>query len=249
LGGAGRQRSLATTLARSNRDEEAESEYRAALAMYCKLAEENPAVPQFRADLAKLHNDLGFALLGSHHYREAEVEFRQALATWSELARADTTLTESRRGLFIAESGLGDLAFQSRAWAEARDHFERALALVESMAREAPADRLSRSQHADCLRSRGQTRIHLGDLTGAASDTQGALGLFDALPARSDTDWWGTAACHAVLSALAGSPGSGVSPASGPAEAERSRWAFVTSARCATTRPSICSAIAMTSGC
>ena len=59
---------------------EAEAEYRKALAIYQKLADDNPAVTEFRSRLADSHNNLGWLLSNTGKPAEAEAEYRKALA-------------------------------------------------------------------------------------------------------------------------------------------------------------------------
>ena len=93
-GGAGRRprghddarRNLAVTLNRigvvlveMGKPLEAEAEYRRALAIRRKLADDNPDVAEFRSGLAVTHDNLGY-LSETGRPAEAEAEYRKALA-------------------------------------------------------------------------------------------------------------------------------------------------------------------------
>ena len=70
----------ATLLSQTGKLKEAEAEYRAALAIHAKLADDNPAVTEFRSRLASIHNNLGVLLSQTGKPAEAEAEYRAALA-------------------------------------------------------------------------------------------------------------------------------------------------------------------------
>ena len=70
----------ADLLSKTGKPAEAEAEYRKALAIWQKLADDNPAVTDFRSSLACSHRNLGDLLSKTGKPAEAEAEFRKALA-------------------------------------------------------------------------------------------------------------------------------------------------------------------------
>jgi hypothetical protein len=84
------------------------------------------------------------------------------------------------------------------------------------------------------LRS-GQVRRATADAGGAAADGRRAIALYVALPPRSYDAAVLEAGCHAMLSGLAGLPGSSMTASDGAIEAERAmdilRGIFATSYR------------------
>ena len=78
---------------------EAEAEYRKALAIRQKLADDNPAVTEFRSSLAASHNNLGMRAVGSGKPSEAEAEYRTALAIQQKLADDNPAVTDFRSDL------------------------------------------------------------------------------------------------------------------------------------------------------
>src|SRR5207237_1417760 len=72
-------------------------------------AEENPADPEFRKQLAQIHNGLGLLLWEVGGAAEAEAEYRQALALFQRLADDHPEVPEYRAGLAFALTNLGDV--------------------------------------------------------------------------------------------------------------------------------------------
>ena len=71
---------LGILLGETGKPAEAEAEYRKALALWQKLADDNPAVTEFRSGLAESHGCLGALLSKTGKPAEAEAEFRKAVA-------------------------------------------------------------------------------------------------------------------------------------------------------------------------
>ena len=86
---------------------EAEAEYRKALAIRQKLADDNPAVTEFRSRLADSHNNLGVLLRETGKPAEAEAEYRKALAIQQKLADDNPAVTEFRSDLAVSHDNLG----------------------------------------------------------------------------------------------------------------------------------------------
>ncbi len=77
----------ADLLSNTGKPAEAEAEYRKAMALYQKLADDDPAVTEFRSDLAWSHRSLADLLSKTGKPAEAEAEYRKALATLAEAGR------------------------------------------------------------------------------------------------------------------------------------------------------------------
>ncbi len=97
---ASHPRRLGNLLSKTGKSSEAEAEYRKALAIQQKLADDNPAVTYFRSNLALSHNILGWLLLSkTGRPSEAEAEFRKALAIQQKLADDNPAVTHFQRDL------------------------------------------------------------------------------------------------------------------------------------------------------
>ena len=84
---------------RTRQAPEAADEYRTALAIRQKLADDNPAVSEFRNALAASHNNLGIVLWQTGRPKEAEAEYRTALAIREKLADDNPAVSEFRNQL------------------------------------------------------------------------------------------------------------------------------------------------------
>ena len=104
-----------------------------------KLADDNPAVTEFRSDLAASHVNLGILLSDTGKPAEAEAEFRKALAIRQKLADDNPAVTEFRSGLADSHNDLGILLSNTGKPAEAEAEFRKALAIWQKLADDNPA--------------------------------------------------------------------------------------------------------------
>ena len=78
---------LGTVLWNTGKPAKAAAKYRKALAIQQKLADDNPAVTEFRSSLALSHNNFGLLLLNTGKPAEAEAEYRKAPGDPAEAGR------------------------------------------------------------------------------------------------------------------------------------------------------------------
>ena len=91
----------------------AEAEFREALALYQKLADDIPAVTDFRSRLADSHHGLGWSMADANKPVEAEAEYRKALAIQQKLADDNPAVAEFRSRLADCHHNLGELLLAS----------------------------------------------------------------------------------------------------------------------------------------
>jgi eukaryotic-like serine/threonine-protein kinase len=195
-----------------------EAEYRTAMAIWQKLADDNPTVIEFRIGLARMHNNLGMVLSQTGRLAEAEAECRQALAIKQKLADENPAVTDFRITLARSRINLGVMLKGAGKPSEAQAEFRQALTMEQKLADDNPA--VYRGTLARGMQGRAMARLALGDPAGAAADARRALGIWDALPARTGQDWFWTACCRAALAGLAARAGSGVPASEATAEAD-----------------------------
>ena len=118
---------------------EAEAEFRKALAIYQKLADDNPAVTEFRSGLAGSHNNLGFLLADTGKPAEAEAEYRKALAIYQKLADDNPAVTEFRSSLAGATTTSASCCGDTGKPAEAEAEYRKAMAIHQKLADDNPA--------------------------------------------------------------------------------------------------------------
>jgi serine/threonine protein kinase/tetratricopeptide (TPR) repeat protein len=86
---------------------QAETEFRTALALYLKLAEENKAEPEFRRGQGSCHFYIGGALWNQGKPSEAQAEFRLSIALHENTLKDNPTVTRNRRSLSVSRYYLG----------------------------------------------------------------------------------------------------------------------------------------------
>ena len=126
---------LGILLAENHRFAEAEAEYRAALALYEKLAKENPSA--YEPNVAATRNNLGNLLKNTNRMTEAEAEYRAALALYEKLARENPSAYEP--DVATTRNNLGTLLSDTNRIVEAEAEFRAALAIREKLAKENPS--------------------------------------------------------------------------------------------------------------
>jgi serine/threonine protein kinase/Flp pilus assembly protein TadD len=114
--------------------EEACGGYEEAIAGWALLAADFPAVPQYREELAKSHNNLGIQLAGLGKRVEAEAAYRQALAVQERLAADFPAVPQYRQELARSHNNLGNLLAELGKRVEAEAAYRQALAVQENLA-------------------------------------------------------------------------------------------------------------------
>jgi tetratricopeptide (TPR) repeat protein/tRNA A-37 threonylcarbamoyl transferase component Bud32 len=117
---------------------EALAGYGEALSLYEKLAEEFPAVPDYREGLARTCNGLGLLLKNRNERDKAAGYHQQALSLRQKLADELPDQPEYRKDLAETHSNLGTLLQTKNQWAEAVQHYHEALAIQQRLAGEFP---------------------------------------------------------------------------------------------------------------
>ena len=130
----------ADLLSNTGKPAEAEAEYRKALALWQKLADDDPAVTDFRSSLADSHLNLGNLLSKTGKPAEAEAEYRKALAIQQKLADDNPAVTGFRSGLADSHFNLGILLSKTGKPAEAEAEFRKALAIRQKLVDDNPSD-------------------------------------------------------------------------------------------------------------
>ncbi len=199
---------------------EADAEYRKALTIDQRLADENPAVPEFRSDIATSHVGLGLLLWKASKSTEALIEYRKALAIQQELADANPKVTSYRDNAANTANNLSVVFRRLGRAAEARDLCERAVAVREALIKEHPITTGYRTGLAENYLNRGLARRTLGDHAGAGADIRRTVVLYDAVAPRQISQLFLSACTHAALAGLAGQAGAGLSAAEAMREAD-----------------------------
>jgi serine/threonine protein kinase/Tfp pilus assembly protein PilF len=144
------------------RREEARPEYERAAAIREKLVADFPAVPDYRRDLARSHNNLGNLLADLGKGAEAEQQFRKALAIQEKLAADFPAVPEYRRDLARSHNNLGLVLKELGKRAEAEKQHRQALDIWEKVAADFPAVPEYRSELASSHNNLGVLLAGLG---------------------------------------------------------------------------------------
>jgi tetratricopeptide (TPR) repeat protein len=154
--------------------------YQEAIDLFGKLAADFPAVPQYRQDLAKCHNNLGRLLAHLNKHAEAAEAYRQALAIREKLA-TESPAPEYRGNLARSLNNLGLLLADLGKRAEAEEAYRQALAIQERVVTESPAAPQYREQLAGTLNNLGLLLADLGKRGEAEEAYHEALTILEKL--------------------------------------------------------------------
>jgi serine/threonine protein kinase len=124
---------------RLGRNLEAATAYRLACDGYAKLADDFPAVPEYRLELGSSHADLGIVLSDLGQRPEAGKQFRKGRAIFEKLAADFPAVPRYRRKLASCHGNLGNLLRELGKRPEAEKHLRQALAMREKLAADFPA--------------------------------------------------------------------------------------------------------------
>jgi serine/threonine-protein kinase len=208
-------------LAETGRRQEAEAEYRKALALDLKRADNKPLDAGFRGDLADRHTSLGILLKETGKPSEAEDEFRQALAIRRKLAEAEPGNPRWRRAVGMSLADLGDLDTVVGRLDAAVARFGESAVTHEQLVRDAPTSNDYRSGLAFALTGLGRAYHRSGRSAEAVEPLQRAVALREAIPPLSPETTFDLARGQALLAAATSVPGSSFSSAEGQGEARR----------------------------
>ena len=126
----------ADTLGTSRDD--AVTAYKEALALYDRLARENPSVTQHQRNVAAIHNDMGMVYRETGRLAEALTAYQKALEIWEPLVRENPTVTQYQRDLAVSYRSIGNLYSHTGKPTEALTAHQKALEIEERLARENP---------------------------------------------------------------------------------------------------------------
>ena len=208
-------------LTQTGKPAEAEAEFRQALAIYQKLADDNPAVTGFRGSLGDNHYNLGVLLSITGRAAEAEAEHRKALAIHQKLADDNPRIPGYRRSMTRCLNNIGDLLTDAGRATEAIQFFMRSRNILEALVEENSAVEDFRNGLAFSLSGLGRARRRAGDRTAAVADLRRAIALRERLAGLDFEARYNLACNHALLAALAAENGSDLGPADARAQADK----------------------------
>ena len=160
------------TLPLSGKPSEQEPEFRKAIALEQKLADDNPAVVVFRMLLANSHTSLAYDLSMMGKPTEAEAEFRAAITIFGKVVDDDPKVLFHWK---LLAQGLNRLKIFLKLGrpAEALDAYGRAFTLFEQLIKENPTEMDYPTQLAPIAVSRGAARAGLWATPPARRPTSG----------------------------------------------------------------------------
>ncbi len=160
---------IAELLAWMGKPVEAEAEYRNMLALYQKLADENPSLSDSR-QMGLGHYDIGNMLRARGKSREAEVELRKAIEILQKLATANPNLTDVQSLLAASHFALGILLEDTGNSSEAGAELHTALVIRQKVVDDNTAFALYQRELARSLDARGLQLARAGKIDEAIDD-------------------------------------------------------------------------------
>jgi tetratricopeptide (TPR) repeat protein len=199
---------------------EAEGEFRLALAVLRKLAEDYPDVPFYRGNVAGTYLYLGRLMMTQGHVGEAINCFERGRELYFSLAETLPGVPSYRRGLARTSVKLAAGLIAIGRWAEARAEADRAVVLWRALPGAKSRSGENQAGLSEALLRAGQTLRAESDLAGAVAHLRDAVGTIEAAPLIEAEAMFLLGCCHAQLSRLASSPGSGLPVTDGVRKAD-----------------------------
>ena len=189
---------------------EAMESYRRALAIYRKLADDNPAVALYRARMANNHTCHGLMLVRIGRLAEAIAEFSLEQAIWTRLVQENPTVPKYRDSLANGLNNTAAALLRLKRPAKARALCERAISLRQALMKDDPENLVYRNGLGESHLRSGEARRDEGDTAGAVSDWRQSDALLEGVGELTPEYAFLHACCRSSLSWAAGPPGSGV---------------------------------------
>jgi serine/threonine-protein kinase len=203
--------SLGQLLSYTGDPSRARSAFDKALTIRQKLADVYPRVSSIQAELARAYLSMGWFLLRSDRPGESLEHFAREEAIWKRLVDANPSVGDYRSYLANCHLNTALALLRLGRLAEARTRSERAVALYQVLVNDHPASPDYRCGFAESLLRFGQVRQAERDLVGASANWRRAIAQFKSIRTMNGEFVFCRAACHALLSAVAGMAGSEVS--------------------------------------
>jgi serine/threonine protein kinase/tetratricopeptide (TPR) repeat protein len=165
------------------RRNEARPEYEQAVAVFEKLADDFPAVPGYRRELAGSHNNLGILLDHLGKRAEAEEQYGKGLAILQKLAADFPADPVYRSNLAASHNNLGVLLKDLGKPMEAEEQSRKGLAIQHKLAADFPAVHVNRSDLAGSHTNLGLLLVGLGKRAEATEQYGKALVIQEKLAA------------------------------------------------------------------
>ena len=159
------------------RPTEAVTDIRAAIAIYRKLADENPSVAEFRSGLGAGHHYLGDLLPLTGKTAEGEAEFRTALEVTQKLLDDNPAVTQYRRDLALSRHHFAGLLVDMGKPVEAEAECRNAISLMQKLVDEDPAQHDFRGVLSHCHIILGEILLQASKRMEAEVECRKALAL------------------------------------------------------------------------
>jgi tetratricopeptide (TPR) repeat protein/tRNA A-37 threonylcarbamoyl transferase component Bud32 len=204
-------RLIAEALSETGDISRAHDAYSEELAIRQKLAGMKPDVSRFQIDLADSIVKMRQSLVKSGRHGESIPLLEREEAIWKTLAESNPATPEYKHSLASCQTIAATILIQLGRPVEARTRCERAIAVCAPLIDLDPNGWSFRRLNAESLLRMGQAHRLEGDLAGASSDWRRAVGFLENMPAPTGELIFIDAACHAMLSSVAGQPRTGLS--------------------------------------
>jgi tetratricopeptide (TPR) repeat protein len=188
---------------------------------YQRPADANPALTDFRDNLARSHIVLGLVFAQEGQPAAAEAEQRAALAIFQKLAGDNSGIAEYRRGMTRSWNNIGDILTAAGRASKAIDCFVQSRDILEALVHDNSSNGDFRSGLAFSLSGLGRAHRRCGQSAAAVADLRRAVALREGLATLSLEVRYDLARDHALRAGLAAEASSGLSSAEGAAEADR----------------------------
>ena len=198
------------------RPSEALAYFQRALPAWKKVVDDNPDRKGELFDVAATHTRIGWLLFGIGRMTEALEQYHAARAVLRNDGAPQFRIELSNVMINIAE-----IERRQGRLAEARANCDEAISIRESVIKELPEVLSYRRRIGECWLRSGQVRLAAGDIPSAVADWRRAIASYESLPPRGGETAMFESGCHAMLSRVAGTLGSGISASEGSSEAER----------------------------
>jgi serine/threonine-protein kinase len=197
------------------------SAYEEALVIRRMLAEENPEVADFQRGLAAAMVDRGLLRSAIGRQSGALADYEASLAIFRKLVESNPDIAFDRRNIGRCLNSIGVVHHGEGRSREAIATFEESRAIHERLARDHPGVDEYRAGLAWAFVGLARAFRRTDRPAEAVRSYRRAIAIREQLPTMAPGSRFELAEDHAALAALADAPGSGLSAAAGPAEADR----------------------------
>ncbi len=186
-----------------------------------KLVEKNPNVTMYQNFLAGDLGNIGIAYAKAGDRQKSLGAYSASRRILEKLTAADPSAVKLQRDLASTINNIGDAELGLGRVSPALEAFSQARKLLEALVKAHPSAQPYQQGLAFSLSGQGRANLRRGETATGVADLRASSAIWERLTISTNESRYALAGNHALIAAVAGVPGSGISALAAETEAKR----------------------------